>query len=569
MKKRTLALSGLLLFIISLFSAGAIAQQQYIEPPFGNNILFNFNGSRFGVPDYQLYMAEHYGAAAPNNKRDDLLAKRSILLGVKLDANLKYFHGQQITSVSKLYPSYIISNGTAAELLAFGINKDNITDYHYRVIMNDSVTVVPWSPIPKLATEHNAMRPYGFIGNFCKPGSQLLVEVENIKDYNIRDGVLFDWRTDFIPVVNGLSVTDKAMYGIDLLNTKTNKGYATRFNPVTGLPTDLKIPVDSIIGISISFKHHETFTFDAYLVRPGDKKPDTLNYGTQLSENYLNVNPDVLQKPGKYIIIIKNTINRGGGERSLKIPFQIIAPPEKKAAISLKQSLPYIAATLTGVALVFGIYYRRNQLKLAHAAREKQMAGLKLQSIRAQLNPHFMFNALTSIQNLINKHDMAAANHYLSKFAGLTRQVLDTGNEELLSLEQEVAILDDYLQMEQLRFGFNYEIIVDHSINRANTDIPAMLLQPFVENAVKHGVAILKTAGKIEVTIISDVKDIIFTVKDNGKWITNDEASGYGLKLTRERIDLLNQLYKDQPLNLHIDKHKEGTTVSIRLLNWL
>jgi LytS/YehU family sensor histidine kinase len=183
-----------------------------------------------------------------------------------------------------------------------------------------------------------------------------------------------------------------------------------------------------------------------------------------------------------------------------------------------------------------------------------------------------MFNALTSIQNLVNKNDIEGANHYLSKFAGLTRQVLDTGNDELLSLEQEITILADYLQMEQLRFGFKYEIKVDEALNKANTDIPAMLLQPFVENAVKHGVAVLKEAGIIKISIIREAKDIIFAIKDNGKWINQDspgEINGYGVKLSEERVALLNQLYKDQPVSLNIDTQGPGTVVSIRLSNWI
>jgi LytS/YehU family sensor histidine kinase len=99
-----------------------------------------------------------------------------------------------------------------------------------------------------------------------------------------------------------------------------------------------------------------------------------------------------------------------------------------------------------------------------------------------------------------------------------------------------------------------------------------MLLQPFVENAVKHGVAILKEQGRIEVSVSRQGQDILLTIKDNGKWTVIDnpaEISGYGLKLSQERVALLNQLYKDQPVSLHIDKQGPGTVVSIRLSNWI
>jgi two-component system LytT family sensor kinase len=132
--------------------------------------------------------------------------------------------------------------------------------------------------------------------------------------------------------------------------------------------------------------------------------------------------------------------------------------------------------------------------------------------------------------------------------------------------------MDDYLQMEQLRFGFKYHITAGDDLNQSNIEVPAMLLQPFVENAVKHGVAILKEAGEISLSVTRNQKDLVFTIKDNGSWTgaTNaDENSGYGLKLSQERIALLGQLFKGQPVILNIQKDAPGTVVSIRLTNWI
>jgi len=572
MKKRVLVVLAVLLGGIGILNTAA-AQQQWLEAPVGDNVFFDFNGEQSMVPFYNLGLAERFADFGKKGHHEELWAKSAILLGVRLNPQLRYFRGEQIKSVSKYYPSYVIADGSPAELIALGINKDNANDYRYRVVMNDSLVVVPWSPIPKLAFDNGARRPYGFIGKFCQPGKQLLIEVENTKNYNLRDGVFFDWRTDFTPVVNSMTVLDKKTYQrIELFDAKTNKDYATTYDPKSGVPANLKIQPDSIVALVIGFKHHETSAYYVYLVSPGDKKPDTVRYADHVSGDKVSVGADVFKKTGKYIFLIKNGINRGCGERVLKIPIEVVARSEKKAALSFKQAFPYIAATLTSVALLFGLYYRRNRSKLKEAAQQKQMAGLKLRSIRSQLNPHFMFNALTSIQNLVNKNDMTGANHYLGKFADLTRHVLDKNNEELVSLEQEVTILDDYLQMEQLRFGFNYEITVDPAINVANTEIPSMLLQPFVENAVKHGVGILTTAGKIEIAIAQEAKDLVFTIKDNGTWVTSRDAettSGYGLKLSNERLDLLNQLYKGQVLTLNIDKKKNNTIIYLRLSSWL
>ncbi|MBB6111554.1 Histidine kinase [Mucilaginibacter lappiensis] len=593
MKKRTLVLITWFVFAVNLMSA-TFAQTSNTNK-FGNAFCFDFistdqrmmvrqsetfRAADTAVSDVMEYKEGHYF-----NSQDET-PRSPIMLGVKLNPNLEDFFSNPVKSLSKEYSSYIIKDSSAAILIALGIDKSNIKNYRYHVVENDSVEIVPWSKIPKLEQKYGAEQSYGFLGNYRFPGKMVMIEVVNIKDYNIRDGVVFDWRVNFKPVVTQITIetpddgksgndSTKKIYYFNLNYSKMNKGYATRFDPKTGLPLNFKFPVDSITNIRLAYKQHADVPYVIYLTKNIKGKIDTNEIGWYHLENYYVLASKYFNQPGSYEIIIQRAEDLGHWSESqlLRIPFEVLpAPPDKKAAITFKQTLPYIIATLTGVALLFGLYYRRNQVKLLKAAQEKQTAGLKLRSIRAQLNPHFMFNALTSIQNLVNKNDIAGANHYLSKFAGLTRQVLDTGNDELLSLEQELKILDDYLQMEQLRFGFQYEIIADDGLNIANIDIPAMLLQPFVENAVKHGVASLQADGKIEVRIMKEVKDILLTVKDNGKGFAinrQDEKESYGLKLSEERVALLNQLYKEQAVSLDIDTQATGTAVNIRLSNWV
>jgi two-component system LytT family sensor kinase len=173
----------------------------------------------------------------------------------------------------------------------------------------------------------------------------------------------------------------------------------------------------------------------------------------------------------------------------------------------------------------------------------------------------------------MNKNDIPAANHYLSMFADLTRKVLNTSDQDLISLEDELKIQDDYLQMEQLRFGFKYSVKVSSSINKDNTEIPAMLLQPFVENAVKHGVGALGQNGIIGITIDKQGNDLILAVADNGngfdKAKVQQQLTSFGLKLSEQRIKLLNQLNKNQPVSLAIDSTPTGTRVTITLTDLL
>ncbi|RZL30723.1 MAG: sensor histidine kinase, partial [Pedobacter sp.] len=171
-------------------------------------------------------------------------------------------------------------------------------------------------------------------------------------------------------------------------------------------------------------------------------------------------------------------------------------------------------------------------------------------------------------QNLMNKNEIDNANKYLSKFARITRNVLN--NTDLISLAQEKTLLDDYLQMEQLRFGFKYEIKVTDNLDLENIEIPSMLLQPFVENAVKHGIASKNADGKIEVSFSNHGNNLVLTVSDNGKGFNaDDKYEGLGLSLSKNRISLLNSIYKETPFVLGIKSGATGTKVSLTLTDWL
>lgn len=168
----------------------------------------------------------------------------------------------------------------------------------------------------------------------------------------------------------------------------------------------------------------------------------------------------------------------------------------------------------------------------------------------------------------MNKNEIDNANKYLSKFARLTRNVLD--GKELISLAQEKTLLDDYLQMEQLRFGFQYEINHSEALDLENIEIPSMLLQPFVENAVKHGISQKATDGKIIITFSKQANDLVLTVTDNGNGFdTEKKNNGLGLLLSESRIALLNSIYKENCFTLAIQSATNGTKVSLTLSDWL
>ena len=175
-------------------------------------------------------------------------------------------------------------------------------------------------------------------------------------------------------------------------------------------------------------------------------------------------------------------------------------------------------------AVWFFFKYRIKRLEdKAKAEREKyQMSNelLKLEhkALRLQMNPHFLFNALNSIQGLIIKNDQKGARYYLAKFAHLMRQILENSRTGSISLDEELKTLENYLLIEKLskKDAFEYEIRVDEAINKSTLQIPPMLIQPFVENAIIHAFTGLDRAGEIRVDLEQVDTYLLVTISDNG-----------------------------------------------------
>jgi two-component system LytT family sensor kinase len=572
----------IILLITCLLGLSASAQmdKNHSSSDFGNYIYFDALADQHNV----LYKNNIHGIYVPDDAVFRIFSKdvsehklaSPIALGVKLDPKQMFYGMMPVQSFNKSFPAFHIKGKSPAVVIAMGINKGNINDYRYRVVLNDSVEVVHWSAIPGLDQQYGAKQPYGFIGNFSFPGMQVLVEVVNVKDYNIRSGVVFDWRSDLRPFPFGVIASGSKN------NPHVSPDFDAKRDSVTQRITQITCVQGTVGTINVHLRQHPGVGYGSSIDRFGtDGQPIYRGFGLD-EDNSGEIKFDVDTLPaGNYTISIfpfSGSTNgiMAGGDQVTSIDLIITAPKstsvlDKKT--SLKQLIPYLIGAALLVALLFWLYRRRANLRLARSTQARQNVNLKMRSIRAQLNPHFMFNALTSIQNLVNKKDMEGANHYLSRFASLTRKVLNTGEKELISLEEELKILDDYLQMEQLRFGFQYRIETEANVNMANTEVPAMLLQPFVENAVKHGVSDLRERGEIAVVMRKENNTLKLIITDNGigfKQKTDGQSgSSFGLKLSQERIELLNQLYSGNPFSLKIDSNADGTTVTVTLTDWI
>lgn len=182
---------------------------------------------------------------------------------------------------------------------------------------------------------------------------------------------------------------------------------------------------------------------------------------------------------------------------------------------------------------------------------DRELASLKMESLKSQMNPHFIFNALGSIQYYIQTHQVDEADMYLAKFAKLMRRYLHSATEDLVSIEEEVSMLEDYIALEQMRFDFSFKhkISIDENIAPDVDEIPALILQPFIENAILHGLHCRKDKNGLLNIDFSKQGDIITClISDNGIGISRSLAQkssnhkSKAVKNIKSRMEAINAI---------------------------
>jgi LytS/YehU family sensor histidine kinase len=212
----------------------------------------------------------------------------------------------------------------------------------------------------------------------------------------------------------------------------------------------------------------------------------------------------------------------------------------------------------------------------------QKIAESQIQSLRAQMNPHFIFNCLNSIENFMMQNEKRKASDYLHKFALLIRTILESSRDELTTVSQDMEALQLYIDLEQMRFNnkFCYRENIDPQLLKGDYNVPSLLIQPYVENAIVHGIAHSdKTDLQLTVSATLEEEYIKYVIEDNG--IGRSQAASYnalnklhhksiGLKITEDRIHLFNQ---DQKFGDFIvitdlynsDNKPEGTRVEVKV----
>jgi LytS/YehU family sensor histidine kinase len=243
--------------------------------------------------------------------------------------------------------------------------------------------------------------------------------------------------------------------------------------------------------------------------------------------------------------------------------------------MKMRQQRIMIISLIGFIVMVIAILlliYRQKNLK-----QEYEKVLLEQQLLRSQMNPHFIFNAISVIQYLIKSSQNVQADKYLSKFSRLLRKSLESSTGQFAPIQDEVQQLEDYLALQKLRFPdeFEYEIETYEEFEEETSFIPPMIIQPFVENCIEHGIRDIGRKGEIKLILSRTEKNIICRVQDNGRGINlnnknnNSEKRSLSTLISKKRLEILKKKLKIES-KIEIENRietegKNGTTIILTL----
>ncbi len=311
-----------------------------------------------------------------------------------------------------------------------------------------------------------------------------------------------------------------------------------------------------------------------YQYRLDDADDNWREAGTDNFANYLNLSP------GKYRFRVRSANSDGvWGDQEAILALTIYPPFWQTWAFR-------IALLIALAALAVGLYQRQIQQvrrrETEKNAVRQQLADLEMKALRSQMNPHFVFNALNSVQNFILKNDTREASRYLTKFARLMRLILENSESPMVPLAREIELLRYYTELESLRFNqrFAFHFQIDPALNPESVSIPGMLIQPHIENAIWHGLMHKTTPGNLWVRFLkADDRTLLCEIEDDGVGRTRAaeidrtqqrDHRSTGLANIRHRLELLNaQLAEDIRLDIldlqDAAGEPSGTKVVVRM----
>ncbi|MCF6181611.1 histidine kinase [Lutibacter sp.] len=361
-------------------------------------------------------------------------------------------------------------------------------------------------------------------------------DVNNGLPSNTINDILIKKNKIFASTNNGIAILPKNQKSpSQFITIYIDKAFYNK-NKITNKKAVFKYKKDNNATFSISSinydENNKNFSYQ-YKLNPVQKKWITTK------SNNLNFTD---LPPNKY----KLSVTSHGVTNSIN--FKILPLWYQTNIAKIIFVLLFLALT-TGIILMIRKKELNKQLKKLNT--QKQLSEFELHALRSQMNPHFVFNSLNAIQYFITKNDIELSEKYLVKFSRLIRKFFDFSRTKFISLEQEVSLLKNYLEIEKMRFGeqFNFQFNIDENLNLSEEKIPSMLLQPIVENAVNHGLFHNEGNGLIKIDFLKNEDLLIVQISDNG----------VGLKKAQE--------IKENSIKTHISKSNSILKDRISLLN--
>ncbi len=530
-------------------------------------------------------MAVKYNTVA--NKGMDTILKRITALGVnqakeiylgsndglyRWDTDSLFYFGKKYKALS--YRVNTIFN-TADDLLWVGLGSDSLLVLKSNMLVKSIALgdIIPGSVCRSLYSN----RP-GIIWLGTNKGLHKI-------QYRFTNGQLSFYNTSF-----GLSdgLIGEQVNDITIYNDTV---YAATTGGISYLPANLNLPVADITTFitRVSINGVDTLVTEKYTLEYDQNDISISFSGADLTGYYplfeYRVNEAAWQKTDKNNIELR--LASGKYDIQIRGMKRDGTPSSQTESISIYIKTPFwqsgIFWTIVVIALFvisFFILETRNRQKrkaeVEKVITEKKLTELEMQALKAQINPHFVFNCLNSIKGFIFDRDYKQADKYLDKFADLMRSTIDNSDASIISLQNEISYLDNYLQLEKLRFEdkFNYAIAVHEDIDKEQVFVPAMLLQPYVENAIRHGMRFLENKnGQIHINVKKENNFIVCEIDDNGigrekaaelKSNMHVEYQSKGMNISRRRAELYNI---EQGVTDKKDENgmATGTTVTVKI----
>ena len=280
----------------------------------------------------------------------------------------------------------------------------------------------------------------------------------------------------------------------------------------------------------------------------------------------------------RYAYII---INKPPPGKTIELSLRYEKQPESIYQIKIKvrenlASTTWFKVTLgvsTSILLFAGWYTLKRRAHLKQVRRltnKKEELESKLQLLSGQLNPHFLFNSLNSVQNLINNHDNENANLYVSEVSSFLRTIMDAGKKEYISLKEELNLEESYINLERKRKAFTYQMNNNCRRDLNEIEFPPLLLQPIIENCLHHGFSSNIQHPSIVVTVNCIKEELLISVEDNGQGFNvKSIETGHGISLVQKRISLFNEKLRNMTISMNVESTDRGTVTTFSFQNWL